>query len=166
MFPFYWMMRTSVMPLDDIFEIPIVYFPREIQLEPYAAAFTVFPLMRYLLNSLFITSLATIGAVLTSSLCAFGFSRIAWKGRETVFTIVLSSMLLPSAVTLIPTFLGWSALGFSDTYVPLIAPYWFGGGVEVRSVLRGPEPNGVDLDRVDCSAAVGGRVRLDLGSAV
>ena len=75
--------------------------------------------MRYLLNSLFITSLATIGAVLTSSLCAFGFSRIAWKGRETVFTIVLSSMLLPSAVTLIPTFLGWSAL---DTYVPLIAP--------------------------------------------
>ena len=128
LFPFYWMMRTSVMPLDDIFEIPIVYFPREIQLEPYAAAFTVFPLMRYLLNSLFITSLATIGAVLTSSLCAFGFSRIAWKGRETVFTIVLSSMLLPSAVTLIPTFLGWSALGFSDTYVPLIAPYWFGGG--------------------------------------
>ena len=68
LFPFYWMMRTSVMPLDDIFEIPIVYFPREIQLEPYAAAFTVFPLMRYLLNSLFITSLATIGAVLTSSL--------------------------------------------------------------------------------------------------
>ena len=59
LFPFYWMMRTSVMPLDDIFEIPIVYFPREIQLEPYAAAFTVFPLMRYLLNSLFITSLAT-----------------------------------------------------------------------------------------------------------
>ena len=82
LFPFYWMMRTSVMPLDDIFEIPIVYFPREIQLEPYAAAFTVFPLMRYLLNSLFITSLATIGAVLTSSLCAFGFSRIAWKGRS------------------------------------------------------------------------------------
>ena len=136
LFPFYWMMRTSVMPLDDIFEIPIVYFPREIQLEPYAAAFTVFPLMRYLLNSLFITSLATIGAVLTSSLCAFGFSRIAWKGRETVFTIVLSSMLLPSAVTLIPTFLGWSALGFSDTYVPLIAPYWFGGGAMNIFLLR------------------------------
>lgn len=136
LFPFYWMVRTSVMDLGDIFEIPIVYVPREIQTEHYAAAFTVFPLAQYLLNSLFITMLATIGAMLSSSLCAFGFSRIQWRGRETVFTIVLSSMLLPSAVTLIPTFLGWNAIGLTDTYIPLILPYWFGGGAMNIFLLR------------------------------
>jgi len=136
LFPFYWMLRTSVMSLDDIFEIPVVYFPREVQPEHYVAAFTVFPLARYFLNSLLITGLATVGAMLTSSLCAFGFSRVYWRGREAVFTVVLSSMLLPSAVTQIPLFLGWNALGFTDTYVPLILPYWFGGGAINIFLLR------------------------------
>ena len=116
LFPFYWMLRTSVMSLDDIFKIPIVYFPKKVELQHYAAAFEVFPLLKYLLNSLFITSLATMGAMLSSSLCAFGFSRINWRGRDTVFTVVLSGMLLPSAVTLIPTFLMWRSAGVSDSY--------------------------------------------------
>lgn len=136
LFPFYWMLRTSVMSLDDIFKIPVVYFPRQIELEHYAAAFDVFPLFRYLFNSLLITLLATFGAMLSSSLCAFGFSRINWKGRETVFTIVLSSMLLPSAVTLIPTFLMWRKIGVSDSYLPLIIPAWFGGGAMNIFLLR------------------------------
>lgn len=136
LFPLYWMLRTSVMALGDIFEIPVVYFPREIQLEHYRAAFDVFPLGRYLLNSFGVTALATLGAVLSSSLCAFGFSRIAWRMREKVFTVVLSSMLLPSAVTLIPTFLEWHAIGVTDSYLPLIVPYWFGGGAMNIFLLR------------------------------
>lgn len=136
LFPFYWMLRTSVMSLDDIFKIPIVYFPKKIELEHYAAAFNVFPLFKYLLNSLFITVLATFGAMLSSSLCAFGFSRIDWRGRETVFTVVLSSMLLPAAVTLIPTFLLWRKIGVSDSYIPLIVPAWFGGGAMNIFLLR------------------------------
>lgn len=136
LFPLYWMLRTSVMPLGDIFEIPIVYFPREIQLEHYDAAFQVFPLSQYLLNSFLVTCLATFGAVFSSSLCAFGFSRIVWRMREKVFTVVLSSMLLPSAVTLIPTFLEWRAIGVQDSYLPLIVPYWFGGGAMNIFLLR------------------------------
>ncbi len=136
LFPFYWMLRTSVMSLDDIFKIPIVYFPKKVELQHYAAAFEVFPLLKYLLNSLFITSLATMGAMLSSSLCAFGFSRINWRGRDTVFTVVLSGMLLPSAVTLIPTFLMWRSAGVSDSYLPLIVPAWFGGGAMNIFLLR------------------------------
>ena len=136
LFPLYWMLRTSVMELGDIFALPVIYFPREIQFEHYCAAFDVFPLGRYLLNSLWITSLATFGAVFSSSLCAFGFSRITWRMREKVFTIVLSSMLLPTAVTLIPTFLQWHAVGITDSYIPLIAPYWFGGGAMNIFLLR------------------------------
>lgn len=136
LFPFYWMLRTSVMELDDIFELPPVYFPREIQTEHYGEAFSVFPLGRYLLNSLLITALSTIGAMLSASLCAFGFSRIRWKGRELIFTVVLSSMLLPSAVTMIPVFLGWNAIGLTDTYLPLIIPSWFGGGAMNIFLLR------------------------------
>lgn len=130
------MLRTSVMDLGDIFELPPVYFPRDVQLEHYRDAFSVFPLGRYMINSLFITGLGTIGAMFTSSLCAFGFSRIRWRGRETVFTIVLSSMLLPSAVTMIPVFLGWKAIKMTDTYWPLIVPYWFGGGAMNIFLLR------------------------------
>ena len=136
LFPFYWMLRTSVMSLDEIFKIPVVYFPGKVEFQHYKAAFSVFPLFRYLLNSLFITLLATFGAMLSSSLCAFGFSRINWKGRETVFTIVLSSMLLPAAVTLIPTFLMWRKIGVSDSYIPLIVPAWFGGGAMNIFLLR------------------------------
>ena len=136
LFPFYWMLRTSVMSLDDIFKIPIVYFPKKVELQHYAAAFEVFPLLKYLLNSLFITSLATMGAMLSSSLCAFGFSRINWRGRDTVFTVVLSGMLLPSAVTLIPTFLMWRSAGVSDSYLPLLVPAWFGGGAMNIFLLR------------------------------
>ena len=136
LFPLYWMLRTSVMDLGDIFALPVIYFPKEIQIRHYFAAFDVFPLGRYLLNSLFVTSLATFGAVLSSSLCAFGFSRINWRMREKVFTVVLSSMLLPSAVTLIPTFLEWHAIGVTDSYIPLIVPYWFGGGAMNIFLLR------------------------------
>ena len=136
LFPLYWMLRTSVMDLGDIFALPVIYFPKEIQLQHYRAAFDVFPLSRYLLNSLFVTSLATFGAIFSSSLCAFGFARINWHMREKVFTVVLSSMLLPSAVTLIPTFLEWHAIGVTDSYIPLIVPYWFGGGAMNIFLLR------------------------------
>ena len=136
LFPLYWMLRTSVMDLGDIFQIPVIYFPREIQFAHYNAAFDVFPLGRYMLNSFLVTALATLGAVFSSSLCAFGFSRINWKHREKVFTIVLSSMLLPSAVTLIPTFLEWHAVGVKDSYIPLIVPYWLGGGAMNIFLLR------------------------------
>ncbi len=136
LFPFYWMLRTSVMNLGDIFAIPLIFVPRKVEWEHYREAFSVFPLGRYFLNSCLITVLATAGALLSSSLCAFGFSRIRWRAREWVFTVTLSSMLLPVAVTIIPTFLLWRKVGVTDSYLPLIAPWWLGGGAMHIFLLR------------------------------
>jgi multiple sugar transport system permease protein len=87
-------------------------------------------------NTVIIVSLTLAGLLLTSSLGAFSFSRIQWKGRNFFFALLLSSMMLPGAVTLIPTFIAWQKLGFYNTYVPLIIPLWFGGGAYNIFLLR------------------------------
>ncbi len=76
------------------------------------------------------------GTLITSTICAFSFARLKWPGKNIVFACIMSSMMLPYAVTLIPTFIGWKTLGFLDTFVPLIAPAWFGGGVFNIFLLR------------------------------
>jgi multiple sugar transport system permease protein len=135
-FPFYWMVRTSLMKIKQIFLLPPVFFPDPVYWQNYSGAFRMFPLVRFIGNSFFISVTATAGAVITSSLCAFGFSRIKWKLREPVFAVILSSMMLPFAVTIIPTYLGWRVVGGVDTYIPLILPYWLGGGALNIFLLR------------------------------
>lgn len=136
LFPFYWMVRTSVMDLGDIFQVPLIYIPRAWEFFHYQEALEAFPLGSYFMNSVFITLLSTVGAMFTSSLCAYGFSRVSWRAREIVFTITLSSMLLPTAVTIVPTFLLWRTIGVTDSYIPLIAPFWMGGGAMNIFLLR------------------------------
>ncbi len=94
------------------------------------------PLAAYFVNTMRILIPVVIGVVLTASLAAFGFSRLRWPGRDLVFGILMTTLMLPYAVTLIPTFLIWSKLGFVNTYVPLIAPAWFGGGIFSIFLLR------------------------------
>ena len=77
-----------------------------------------------------------MGTMLTSSICAYGLARIKWKGRNVVFACIMASMMLPFAVTLIPTFLMWRAIGFTNSFVPLVAPAWFGGGAFYIFLLR------------------------------
>ena len=94
------------------------------------------PFTKYFTNTLIIVVLSVSGTVITSSLCAYSFSRINWKGRDKVFGILLTAMMIPFAVTLIPTFIGWQKLGFVNTYAPLVLPAWFGGGVFNVFLLR------------------------------
>lgn len=135
-FPFYWMLRTSLMEIKQVFKLPPVFFPNPIFWQNYQGAFQVFPLTRFITNSFVISFFAVVGSVITSSLCAFGFSRIKWKYREVIFNVILCSMMLPYAVTIIPTYLGWNAVGGVDTYLPLIIPYWCGGSAMYIFLLR------------------------------
>jgi multiple sugar transport system permease protein len=135
-FPFFWMLRTSLMELKQIFLLPPVFLPDPLYWQNYPEAFGHFPLLRFIGNSFLISILSVVGAVFTSSLCAFGFSRIQWKLREPIFTVVLCSMMLPYAVTIIPTYLGWNMVGGVDTYLPLILPSWCGGGAMYIFLLR------------------------------
>lgn len=134
--PLYWMVRSSFMNMSQIFEMPPVWIPRPIKLNNYSEALEALPFARYFLNTIFIVVGTTSGTVLSSSISAFAFARLRWRGRNLIFGILLSSMMLPYAVTLIPTFIGWSAVGLSDSYIPLILPAWLGGGAFNIFLLR------------------------------
>jgi multiple sugar transport system permease protein len=136
MLPLYWVIRSSLMDLSQIFQLPPIWIPKPFHWSNYAEALTILPFWRYFLNTIIITSINVAGALLTSSFCAFGFSRIKFKGQNFIFGCVISSMMLPSAVTLIPTFIGWRILGAYGSYIPLTVPVWFGGGAFNIFLLR------------------------------
>ncbi len=120
----------------SIFIYPPKWIPDPVEWSNYEYVFSDYPLIRYLGNTLTIVIPAVLGVVASATVVAYGFSRIPWRGRELVFGILLTTLMLPYVVTLIPTFFMWSRLGFVDTYVPLILPSWFGGGVFNIFLLR------------------------------
>ncbi|MBD2868849.1 carbohydrate ABC transporter permease [Paenibacillus arenilitoris] len=134
--PFVWMLRSSLMSLSQIFVMPPVWLPSPFKWDNFTRALTELPFDRFFLNTIIIVALGLAGTVVSSTIAAFGFSRIEWKGRNIIFMILLSSMMLPGAVTLIPTFIGWKELGFYDTFYPLIVPAFFGGGMFNIFLLR------------------------------
>lgn len=135
-FPFYWMLRTAFMGMDGLFQIPPAFVPKSFELDNFVEALSSNPFGRYFWNSTVVTVLSIAGVVLSSSLCAYSFSRISWAGRDKVFGFILTGLMLPFFVVMIPHFLGWKFLHLTDTLVPLIAPAWFGGGVFNIFLLR------------------------------
>lgn len=124
--PFAWMVSTSLKPENEIFTGAIKWIPENPTLDNYIRAMEIVPIVKDMLNTLFIAVMKIIGEVFVSALVAFGFARFKFKGRNVLFMILLATMMLPYEVTMIPTFMGWSALGFADSYVPLILPAFCG----------------------------------------
>lgn len=96
--------------------------------ENFPRAWTSEPFSLYTVNTLIITSLGIIGQAISASLVAFGFARLEWPGRNILFVLLLSTMMLPQEVTMIPSFLIFRQLGWIDTFLPLIVPAYLGGG--------------------------------------
>ena len=117
--PLVWMVRSSLMTPVEIFMVPVKWVPDKMMWSNYRKVFEVLPFFTYYRNSLFIAALVVAGSMLTSSVCAYGLARIKWKGRNVVFACIMGSMMLPFAVTLIPTFLMWRAIGFTNSFVPV-----------------------------------------------
>lgn len=134
--PLVWLIRSSLMNMGQIFELPPVWIPRPVQLSNYSEALTILPFGQYFMNTAVIVVFSVLGVIVTSSICAYSFARMKWRGRNMVFGLLLSSMMLPYAVTLIPTFIGWSKVGLTNSFIPLIAPAWFGGGAFNIFLLR------------------------------
>lgn len=129
LFPFYWMLRSSFMDIGQIFVMPPIMIPDPVVTTNYKDALDVMPYMKYLGNTLIIVVSNVAGAILSASLCAFSFSRLRWKGRDKVFMVILTSLMMPGIVTMIPTFVMWSKIGLTNSLIPLSVPIWFGGGV-------------------------------------
>jgi len=128
LFPFLWMLRSSFMSNIAINAYPPEMIPTEWHGENYRYTLTVFPFGRYLLNTLTITVPSLFGVIATSTLAAYAFARLDFPGKRPLFAMVIASMLMPGAVTIIPIFLGWTFLGRSSGFVPLIVPAFLGGG--------------------------------------
>lgn len=126
--PLAWLVRSSVMGDSQIFSSPPEWVPDPLLLSNFADVFAAQPFGRYLLNTVLIVALTLVGTVVSCSLAAFSFARTKWRGRDAVFVLTLSTLMLPYAVTLIPTFLMWQSLGAVDTFIPLVVPAFFAAG--------------------------------------
>lgn len=128
LFPFFWMLRSSLLSNIEINQYPPLLMPKTWHYENYTYTLTVFPFGRYLINTLTIALPSVLGVLITSSLSAYSFSRLNFPLKKFWFTLVIGSMLMPAAVTIIPIFMGWSFVGFGNSYIPLIVPAFLGGG--------------------------------------
>jgi ABC-type glycerol-3-phosphate transport system permease component len=134
--PLAWMLSTSLKDEGEVFIIPIRWIPRSIQWQNYPEAIVFIPYWRFFINSVVVTLAAVVGAVVTASTVAFAFARLRAPGRDVLFLILLSTMMLPGEVTLVPTYLIARNLGWLDTYYPLIVPSWLGGSAFYIFLLR------------------------------
>lgn len=126
--PFIWMLRSSLIPLHEVLETPIKLIPGELNFQNYIDALTILPFGKFFLNTLKILVFSLMGILFSSTLAAYSFARLRWKGRDVVFGILMTTLMLPGFATLIPTFLGWKLIGVTNSDLPLILPNWFSGG--------------------------------------
>ncbi len=125
--PLFWLLSTSLKETGKEWIMPPQWIPNPPVWSNYTQALTSVPFDLFFRNTILIAVLATLGTLWTSTMAGFAFSRLRFPGRDVLFALVLATMLLPSVVTLIPTFLLFKTLGWLDTFLPLIVPYWFGG---------------------------------------
>jgi ABC-type glycerol-3-phosphate transport system permease component len=124
--PYLWMISTSLKIDPQVYHVPPVWIPNPIRWLNYPEGLTYVPFDRYFLNTLKYGVFCTLGAVVSSALCAYGFSRVRWRGRDALFMVVLATTMLPFQVRMIPLYLVFKRLGWLNTYLPLIAPAYTG----------------------------------------
>jgi multiple sugar transport system permease protein len=124
--PFYWMIATALKGNTELAAYPPTLVPQAPDWGNFRASTEVFPFWRYAGNTAIITFFSVLGAVISNTIVAYGFSRIEWPGRDKVFFLVLATVFVPSPVLIIALFDIMAKLNWIDTYLPLIVPMWFG----------------------------------------
>jgi multiple sugar transport system permease protein len=124
--PFVWMISTAVKPTSQVYLMPPVWIPETFNWANFTAPWNNMPFHLFYRNTIVVTVASIIGTLLSSSLVAFAFARMRFRGREFLFVLVLSTIILPQQVTLVPQYLIFTKLGWINTLLPLIVPYWFG----------------------------------------
>jgi ABC-type glycerol-3-phosphate transport system permease component len=125
-FPVIWMVLISVRTDAEIFEFPPRIFPHHWAFSNYVDAFNYIPYLLYTYNTFVICFLNVVGTLFSCTLVAYGLARVHWHGRNAMLLLVLSTMLLPYPVTLIPLYVIFKDLGMLGTFAPLIVPSFFG----------------------------------------
>ena len=131
LFPFLWMISTSLKAPTELMTNPPTWFPETPQWSNYIDALNYFPFWRYLLNSVFLVVMTMIGSIFSSALVGYAFARIEWPGRDIWFAILIATMILPNAVTMIPQFILFKNIGWTNSYLPLIVPAFTGNAFNI-----------------------------------
>lgn len=131
LFPLAWMVSTALKDQFAVLRFPPVWIPDPVLWGNFKTALTFMPFARYFANTGIITGLAVLGDVMSASLIAFAFARLRAPGRSFLFGLLLSTMLLPWQVTLIPTYVLFSKLGWINTFKPMIVPAYFGAAFSI-----------------------------------
>lgn len=125
-FPFFWLLTTSVKAEDMIMVDPPQWIPNPLVLSNYPGLFQAAPVLDWIVNSATVTFIATLGVVISSVFVAYGFARLPFPGSRALFFLVLSTMMLPAHVTIIPRFVMFREVHWLDTLLPLVVPPLFG----------------------------------------
>jgi multiple sugar transport system permease protein len=120
--PFVWMFSTSLRDAGESFSIPPRWLPTRVHFENYQAVMEQLPFAQFMVNSLKIATLITLGQLATCSLAAFAFARLRFPGRDGLFIVLLSSLMVPIQVTIIPIFILIRLLGLLDLHESIIIP--------------------------------------------
>ncbi len=152
MVPFFWMISTSVKTLAEVQTWPIVWIPSQFQWRNYLIVFEKTPFERYLLNSVIISAGGILGTLVGSSLAGYGFARLRFPGRDLLFFINLTTLMLPAWVVIVPHFMMFSYVGWLDSYKPIIVPAFFGNAFHIflfRQAFLGIPSELEDAARID-----------------
>jgi multiple sugar transport system permease protein len=154
MFPFYWMVITAFKENTKVFTYPIEWWPNPLRWENFSDAinYTGFPFFLYLRNSTFYSAGVMLGTVISCAAVGYGFARLRFPGRDFLFILTISTLMIPGIVTFIPTFILFKTLGMLGTYAPLILPAFFGNAFFIfmmRQFFQGLPGELVDAARVD-----------------
>lgn len=121
-FPFIWMLATSLKDRTELYQYPLVFFPEKLRWENYVQALEAAPFHLFFFNSILVAVVVTILQLIACSMGAYAFARLEFRGRDKIFLGYLGTMMIPAQVTMVPMFLVFSKLELIDTYWALILP--------------------------------------------
>jgi ABC-type glycerol-3-phosphate transport system permease component len=134
--PFFWALSSSLKTPAELYLFPPTLLPKSLQIGNYWRLWNELPFAQFVRNSLFLGLWSTVAETLSAAAVAYGFARFPFPGRNILFVVLLSTMMLPPQVTIIPLFLLYKNLGWLDTYLPLTVPRMLGGGAFFIFLIR------------------------------
>ena len=170
--PFLWMLSTSFKEYGEIFTYPITWIPRKWTIENYREVFSVSEyvnLWRGFLNTMLIVVPSTTAGVFSAALAAFAFAKIRFPGRDKIFFALVGTMEIPGVITMIPSYMLYNMLGWTNTWLPLMIPGMFGGAGAVfftRQFMRGIPASLEEAAKVDGMSWWGIFLKIELPLSV
>ena len=162
--PLVWMISTSLKTDRQVLVFPPVWIPNPIEWSNYPEALTgLVPFLLYTKNTVTICVFTVLGALLSNTVIAYGFSRLHWPGRDMLFLAVLGTMMMPYQVTMIPLFLIFNRLGWINTFRPLTVPAFFGNAFFIfllRQFMMGIPRDLTDAAYIDGASDIQQLVRI------